>query len=212
MVFAASALRRASSRFTLAHGLMVLAALAAFTSTRAVLDQRGERIDVLVAAEDLERGQRVDGIGPALRAVSVPAGLVVQPSLVRPAELGAGVLVRSVRAGEPLLTSDLIDTPTARTMSLAIDRRVTVGLGLAVGDAVDVIGLDAEDRPTVVVEGLRVARLAQASVPVGLTVSSAAEFVTVEVDRHQALALVDAMGRDGLELLRSTGSGSGEGS
>jgi Flp pilus assembly protein CpaB len=129
--------------------------------------------------------------------------------LVRPSELTPGILARAIQAGEPLLDSDVVGGlvgGSGRTMSLPVSDRTVQGLGLVPGDQVDVIGLDAQKSPIMVVEGAWIVRLAGRAGSAGLGAAYPSEFVTVEVDRDQALDLTAALANGELQLLRSTGT------
>ena len=200
------------TRLTMAHALMVLAALVAFVATTRVLEDRGRRVDVVVAAVPLGRGEPIDAGRAGLATISIAAG-TLDGSLVGPAEVPSGVLVRDISPGEPLLRSDVLPAlDGVRALALPVDPEQIAGLGLREGDVVDVIGFVGSDGPSLVANGLRVVRLPAADASAAFGTVTGGGFVTVEVTTDQAIALVAALdaGRGGgngrLQLVRATGA------
>lgn len=186
---------------------MVLAALVTFLTVSSALRDRRETVEVLVAANDLERGRVV--ASSDFVAVAVPTSSASLQSWMTPADQPVGQLVRGMTGGEPLLRSDLFaveDGLASRTFTVPLEDRILHGLGLIVGDRVDLVGVSREGLPSFVVGGVRVARLPTASTGSTLSGRLGSGFLTVEVDERQVLALVAALRIDGVDVVRSTGA------
>ena len=129
--------------------------------------------------------------------------------MLRPGQLPEGqALGRSVRSGEPLLRSDLVaeGAPSlTRTATVPVEPVLITGLGLVVGDRVDVIA-SSDDAARFVLVDVRVSRLPQSAGPDGLLSGPSSSFVTLELDDAQALRLIEAQGQGAIELIRSTGA------
>ncbi|MFT7597826.1 MAG: Flp pilus assembly protein CpaB [Acidimicrobiales bacterium] len=197
---------RFSTRFSFAHGLMVVAALTTFAAVSSVLRDRSATVEVLVADADLSRGAAVEL--HHLRSVTLPASDPLVVHFLAPGDFASAQIRRPIGAGEPILRSDLAPLDTGlgqRTFSLPVADRVLAGLALATGDRVDVIGIGESGRPVFVVTDVGVARL-PAAVATGFGGSLGAAFLTIEVDEQQALALVAALRVADVEIVRSTGA------
>jgi hypothetical protein len=186
---------------------MVLAGLATFVLVTVALRDRSATVEVLVAAEAIEAGTPL--AGAALRPVPVDAGSGVVDALVPEDEADLTLTVaRPLVAGEPVLRSDLVPGASAaglRTVALPVEHLVLDGLGLRVGDRVDVVAVDAAGVSRFVAVGVRVARLPGPG-PVGLGRSAeSSSWLTVEVSDQQALDLAAASAGGDLVVVRSTG-------
>ncbi len=207
------------TRLTMAHGLMLLAALAAFVATARVLQDRQRRVEVVVAATPIGRGEPIGDGRFGLTTISIAVDNPLAGVLVQPGDVPTGFLVRDLDVGEPLLQTDVITGiggSGGRTLALPVDRSQIEGLGLDAGDVVDVIGLDGSGGFALIAGGLRVVRLPPSIPSAGFGAMSGAGFVTVEVSPEQAIALVDALdagggaGRDAVQLVRATGAPASE--
>lgn len=186
---------------------MVLAALLTFLAVSSALRDRRETIEVLVAANDLERGRVV--ATSDFVVLAVPRSTASFQSWMTPVDQPVGQLIRGLSGGEPLLRSDLVaveDGLSSRTLTVPVEDRVLHGLGLVVGDRVDLVGVSRDGGPSFVVGGVRVARLPTASTGSTLSGRLGSAFVTVEVDEREVLALVAALRIDGVDVVRSTGA------
>ncbi len=201
-------LGRPTTRLTLAHAAMVTAGLATFVTVGSVLADRQATVEVVVLAADAAPG--TDWLDLEVKVASVPADTPFLEAMIAPDDLGSGMAIaRAATAGQPLRRSDFVPAGAGeltRTATVAVESSTIAGLGLVVGDRVDVIGLDDTDRAILVVGDLRVSRLPSSGTGDGLLSGPSAAFVTVEVETEQALALVSAQQRGSLELLRSTGA------
>lgn len=203
------------TRLTMAHGLMLAAALVAFVATTRVLQDRQQRVEVVVASAPIKRGEPVSDGRSGLTTISIAADNILAGMLVQPGDVPSGHLVRDLHVGEPLLRTDVIigvGGGGSRTLALPVDRSQIEGLGLSAGDVVDVIGVDSSGELALVAAGLRVAHLPSSTPPAAFGAVSGAGFVTVEVTTEQAIALVRALdagtgvGREAVQLIRATGA------
>lgn len=195
------------SRITLTHGLMVVAALLTFVGVSSVLRDRAETVDVLVAATSIQSGATV--LPTQLDVVTVRAADPLVEHFVRPADFVGGQAGRTIGAGEPVLSGDVVPIESGlgvRTFSLPIDERVVDGLGLLAGDRVDVVGFDTDGWIGVVAADLKVTRLPGSGSPGNFGGSLGPMFLTVEVTTQQVLRLVEALRVDDVEIVRSTGA------
>lgn len=195
------------TRLTLAHAAMVTAGLATFVTVGSVLRNRDAVVDVVVMADTAAAGTQANDLPLDVR--TVPADTPFLDTMLEPGEVPDGQsLARSLEAGEPLMRTDLVSVGSAvltRTATVSVDAVVINGLGLTIGDEVDVIGM-IEERPAFVLTGVRITRLPSTSGADGLLLGPSDSFVTLEVDDRQALALVAALRAGPIELVRSTGA------
>lgn len=187
---------------------MLTAGLATFVTVGSALRDRDATVDVLVAAAPSAVGTASETL--AVETVAIDADTVLLDRLVRSGALPVGLaLGRPLAAGDVLLRSDFVESgsPTmVRTASLAIEPAVIDGLGLVVGDRVDVLGVDDLGATRFVVSGVRVARLPRAVGADGLLTGPGSSFVTVEVTAEEAVALDAARRLGPIDLVRSTGA------
>lgn len=211
---------RTAGRVGLPHLSMVVAGLATFVLVASVLQDRSDTVEVWVAADDLAPGAALDA--RHLTAVEVAADDPLTGVLL-PVAGGApaGRVRHVVAAGEPVLASDLVavdDVAAERTFAIPIDRSVVDGLGLALGDRVDVIGAvdpgpggdsaeSSSERIGYVVVDVEVVRLpAGESAGAFAAAGSRETWITVSVDHEQALRLSASLDAGEVDLVRSTGA------
>ena len=196
---------------------MVVAGLGTFVATAAVLEDRSATVEVLVASVDVERGELIDP--SSFDVVFVPSNHPLIDQFAEPGPRAEAQAARTIAAGEPLLATDLVAVSAARsprTFVVPIGDRVVDGLGLVVGDRVDVLA--PPPRSTVVggdggatmtgefvAKGLRVARLPTESAG-GFVAASSPGFVTVEVTEDELARLVGALAVGEVAVARSTGA------
>ncbi|MEZ5377394.1 MAG: RcpC/CpaB family pilus assembly protein [Acidimicrobiales bacterium] len=187
---------------------MVTAGLATFVTVGSVLSERSETAEVVVLLSDGAPGSSLASL--PVQPVSVAANAPFLDLMLRPDDVVPGfVLEHEVAAGRPLLRDDLVAAEApglSRTVAIELEAVSILGLGLSVGDRVDVIGVDEQQAAVFVLSDVRVARLPQGGGAEGLLGGPSVSFVTLEVDDDQALALMDARQRGPVELLRSTGA------
>lgn len=206
-------MRRSSIRFSLAHGCMVVAALVTFVAVTSVLRERNEMRSVAIARTELAAGSTIDGqaITAGFDVVSVRADSPLLDGVANPAAIPTGQLSRPIGAGEALRSTDVVPVESGsavRTMTIAVDDVTLTGLGLQVGDAVDVIGATGDGTLDFVVAGVRIARLPGGTTAGGAFAVRADAFVTVEVSDAEALRIVGALRAGDVEIVRSTGAAS----
>ncbi len=198
---------RRPSRLTIAHFAMITAGLATFVTVGSVLRDRQATVEVMVLSADAAVGTSTGSLD--VLPVSIPADARFLELMLRPGQLPVDqALGRSVRSGEPLLRSDLVaeGAPSlTRTATVPVEPALITGLGLVVGDRVDVIA-SSDDTARFVLVDVRVSRLPQSAGPDGLLSGPSSSFVTLEVDDAQALRLIEAQGQGAIELIRSTGA------
>lgn len=197
--------RNPLSRLSFGHLVMISAGLLAFLLNVLIIRDRGETVEVPVAAQAIRSGARletgdiayesVDAEGPwAERALSRRQ---LSPMIGR-------VAVRDIAPGAPLLADDLrpAAAPGAgRAMSIPAAADQAAGAGLYTGDLIDVIAVN-EGRSRFIASGIEVLAVSGGG---GQTAGSGSG-VTVAVSRAQALAIAEALDRGSIHLLRSTGA------
>jgi Flp pilus assembly protein CpaB len=197
------------SRFTMAHGLMVLSGLLAFVLIAAVVGDRSERMEVAVARADIPAGAVV---GPEMvEMAELPADSAVAGRIATLDQLGAGqwVATEAIVAGDPVRRSALAEDTAAeglRSMSIPVPKVNAVGGELRVGDRVDVIDV-VDGEAGFVVANAQVVGMSAPSTAGGITSGAAGDFfVVVEVDARQALAVAEALADGKVDVVRSTGA------
>lgn len=195
------------SRFSAAHGLMIVSGLLAFVLVAVLLGRRDDTVRVAVARTDIAPGAAVSGA--QVRWAEFPADSPVARSLLSPAVLAAGrwVSTQPVGSGQPLRRGDLAPaggSDALRWLSIPVPREHAAGGALVPGDRVDVIDV-IDGRAAFVVTGVEVAKVVAGGSGRGITAGSGRDFaVVVRVDANQALALAEALADGKLEVVRST--------
>ena len=193
----------------MAHGLMVIAAVMTFLTVTSVLRDRQETVEVIVASQELVAGTGLEAGSFStveLRADSELAGrLATTDDLAEPGQLG-----RDLSVGEPLLVSDIrpmVSGDALRTIAIPVWRSTIDGLGLQIGDRVDLIGADLNGNLHFVVTDSAVSRLPRASAAGAFGAEAGREsWITVQVTDEDALALALALRAGDIEVVRSTGA------
>ncbi len=207
---------RVPTRITLAHGLMALAGIVTFVSVSSVLDEQSETVVVAVARDEMTAGSviRPADVANQFELIEVRADSPLLDGTVDPALIRDGQLIRSLGIGEPLRGSDLVPIAAgsiARTISIPVEDVVLTGLGLAVGDRIDVIGLGSQGSLEFVIVDAAIARLPNGSASSGAFAVRADGFVTIEVTESEALLLAAALRAGDVEIIRSTGADAAKG-
>lgn len=202
---------RISTRFSLVHACMLGAALVTFVSTTSVLRERAETQPVVIARTELAAGSPIDpqSMTTLFDIVLVRADSPFVDGAVDPEAAPVGQLDRPLAEGEPLRMSDVVELGTGsieRTITIAVDEITLTGLGLRVGDDVDVIGSVDDGRLAYVVVGVRIARLPAAPTGGGAFAVREGAFITVEVSDEEALRIAAALHAGDVEVVRSTGA------
>jgi Flp pilus assembly protein CpaB len=185
---------------------MVVSGLLAFVFIAASLRDRAATIDVVVAATDLPAGTALDTANT--KTVTLAESSPLAGSMLRLDALGADVVTRApLRAGEPILASQIDDTPTTsglRAMSVPVERANAVGGDLRVGDRVDIADVDRDGNATWLVTGVQVIDVGADRV--GLTGVDGSFYVVVDVDAPGALRLAAGLADGKVNVVRSTGA------
>lgn len=196
------------SKLTLAHALMVLAGLMTFILVSAVLNDRRETEQVLVATVSAPAGSEVSALG--LQPLEIPVNHPLSGQFsIQGSVSGTERIARDVQAGQPILNNDLLapqDRVGIRTYAVQVDEVVIRGLRLRVDDRVDLIGIDDEDNVYYVVTDVVVSSLSTISDGTGFASNANSSFLTVQVAAEEALELSAALRRGDLDVLRSTGA------
>lgn len=196
------------TRFSMAHGLMVLSGLLAFVLVASVLGDRSERVVVAAARGDIAEGTTVSA--DLVEQAQLPAGtdLVDRLATLDEVRRGRWTAAQPIAAGDPIRRSDLVASDQRqglRSMSIPA-RENAVGGALRVGDRVDVIDV-VDGRSAFVVTGAQVTRLPSTSVSGGITRGVERDFfVVVQVSAEEALALAQALADGKVDVVRSTGA------
>jgi hypothetical protein len=202
--------RRMTRRPGLGHGLMVLSGLVTFVLVAGVLRADDDLVEVLVAEADLAVGTPTDEI--PVSPVGVPAATARRLGLVGPHDLdGPLTIQRPVLRGEALRSSDLAEPSgvrPGRTMVVPVERNVVEGLGLRVGDRVDLIAVAGDGRSRYALVGAEVIRLPgpRDTGALGRSVEAAAQWVALGVADDQALDLAATVLGERLAVVRATGA------
>ncbi|MBT8240977.1 MAG: hypothetical protein KJN63_07100 [Acidimicrobiia bacterium] len=194
-------INRVPARFTLAHGLMILAGLLTFVLVNGALADNRETVTVYLATEGAEAGQTM-----TLQAAEMPTGTPGIELFATRLELEEMVLARSLPAGQPIMSSDLVKPGEVRfrTFALPVDDYQLRGLDLDRNDRVDVVGFDRDGGSRYLALDLVVeATSVGSSEGLGALQES---YITVQVDESQALGLAEGQRNGALRLVRSTGA------
>lgn len=198
-----------TGRLSLGHGLMIGAGLLAALLNLVLLRGGEEAIRVLVAAQDIQPGERLTG--DLLDEVELGVEQQIASRLIpadRVEEVVGRVASARIAPGEPLLRSAIV--PEAgradglRAMSVPVDLAHAVGGRLRIGDRIDVIEV-RDDRAVYVATGLEVIGINVAGTG-GALDALGSHSVTVAIDDGTALRLAAAIRADRFELVRSTGA------
>lgn len=199
---------RLQSTFSLAHLLMVIAGLITFLTVAVVLRDRSSVVAIVVAADSLDEGSPAGSV--TFGTVEIAANDPLVPFYVSAgADVSGQYLSRPLAKGEPLLLSDLQraeQAPGHRTMTLPADQLVIRGLGLRVGDLIDLISTTSGGESSFVVAGVEVVRLPSAEALPGFGAAASSSWVTIEVSEQQALAIAAAQASTTVDLVRSSGA------
>ena len=192
------------SRLSFGHLVMISAGLLAFLLNVLIIRDRGETIEMPVAAQAVRSGSRLETGDIAYESVDAEGPWADRALSRQELSLMIGnVAVRDIAAGAPLLADDLRPAAApggARAMSIpAVDQ--AAGAAFYTGDRIDVITVN-EGRSRFIASGVEVLAVSAS----GSGISGGGYGVTVSVNRAQALAIAEALDRGSIHLLRSTGA------
>lgn len=199
------------SRFSTAHGLMVLSGLLTFVLVASAMGGPEARLTVAAARGDIPSGAPLTR--DLLRQVDLPADSDLSRATVSLERLAGGdhVAARPIAAGELLRPSDLgvgavSGANRLRAMSIPVKRERAVGGALRVGDLVDVVDV-VEGTARWVVTGAQVIEVPKSASSGGIVREVGGTYhVVVEVSDEEALALAEALTHDTVSVVRSTGA------
>lgn len=165
-------------------------------------------IPYVVAARDLQPGQRLSAADLATAPMQLPAGLASQEAFRSISLLSGAVVVAPMRSGELIQVSDVVaaaDAPDQEEVSFPIDPARAVGGSLQPGETVTVLatyGTGPQAITVVVVPLAHIVAVSQASGALG---AQAQEDVTLGLkDGTDALAVTNAADAAAVVLVRST--------
>ncbi len=201
--------RRSLQQFTMAHGLMVLAGLITFLTVSSVLRDRQETVEVIVASHELVAGSGLEA--GSFETIQIHADSQLVGQLATTTDLSEpGQLARDLGSGEPLLVSDIrpLETGNAlRTIAIPVWRSTIAGLGLRIGDRVDLIGLDSAGNLRFIATDTAISRLPGSSSTGAFGSEAGREsWITVQVTDQGALDIALALRSGDVEVVRSTGA------
>lgn len=187
------------------HLLVGLAVVLAFVLNLLALQGRGDTMMVAVASQPLAAGSPLT---PAMvRMTAIPASFEAVGSMISEAELDSvhgWVVQRAVSEGGLIERSNLAEPAASsglRAMSIPVPMARASGGALLAGDRVDVIAV-SDGQGRFVVSGVEVL-----SVAGGGTGFSSVDFhLVVAVTAEEAIALAEALGSGGVDVIRSTGA------
>ena len=199
------------SRFSTAHGLMVLSGLLTLILVVSATKGSNARVMVAAASGDIPAGAPLTGA--RLHAVDLPADSNLAGLTVLWDRIGLGdqVAARPIGAGELLRPSDLVagagsGSSQLRGMSIPVKQERAVGGALRVGDRVDVIDV-VDGTARWVVTGAQVIEVPAPAASKGIVRDAGGVYhVVVEVSAGEALALAEALTHDTVSVIRSTGA------
>ncbi|MPZ52892.1 MAG: hypothetical protein GEU79_09195 [Acidimicrobiia bacterium] len=194
---------RARYRPSPAHVVTVLLGITAMVVTLVLTRDERPRLEIAVATRSVAAGSEV--VPEDLERVSVVIEGIETSSFILYDEalgsIGDSILVRSVAAGEPLLTTDLIvvGNGSGRLVSLPIDPERALSGSLRFGDVVDILRADDTGQSEVIASGVRVAATSNPDTLDGYS-------ITLDVADGDVLALVAAAERGEIYAVRSGSS------
>ena len=193
-------------RLSTGHLLMLLAGAVAALANYAVLTGADDTIAVLVAADTVEAGERLDATSLATAQADPSGGLAEHLFDAGQREAVAGsVATGRIEAGEPLRSSDVAAGAAPhrqRAMSVPVDATHAVGGQLRPGDRVDVIETDERGARYLATD----ARVLAVASGEGLEGLQSGFSLTIAVNADAALRLAEAAHQRQLDVVRSTGA------
>ncbi len=191
---------RLPARFTLAHGLMILAGILTFVLVNGALRDNSETVAVVYAGERSQAGL----IAPVVTEISTKTPGLENFATER--DIAGKVLVRSLEEGSPILKADLIDADRRnfRIFAVPVDSYHVEALRLQSNDRVDIIGFDKDGIALYVAVGLALEGTSAVTTDGFATTNES--FITVQVSDADALRMAEAMREGPLHVVRNTGS------
>ncbi|MDJ0961449.1 MAG: hypothetical protein QNJ88_12385 [Acidimicrobiia bacterium] len=195
------------ARLNVGHIVMVLAGLLAFLLVLVVLRERGETVQIAVAAQQIDAGtqlQRTDIRYASFTDVDEQLlQTFVSAEAVETAIAEGWIAARTIGAGAALTSSDFrLEAAGSglRAMSLPVASAHAVNGAIVAGDRIDIIAVDRGIAQYVAVDVEVIAVSATSG-------SSRSGFaLTVAVDDLTSLRLAAAINSASIEVVRSTGA------
>ena len=171
------------------------------------------QVAYVVAAHDLQPGQRVGPGDLTTARMLLPPSLADNDAYRDPTRLDGAVMVAPLRAGELVQASDVVaaaDAPAEQEVSFSIDPARAVGGSLQPGETVSVVatyGSGAQAVTEVVVPLARVVTVGQSAGALG---SDSSQSITLALDSTaDVLAVTNAADAGQVELVRTEAADTG---
>lgn len=206
--------RRVLSALSAGHLVMIVAGLLGIVLTLALLRGADRRVEVAVAAHDLQAGTAVDGTDVRYERVKMDGDLL--DTVLRRddvADLDGAVATETIRAGELIARTDVRSAAASsglRAVSIPIEPARAVNGDLVPGDRVDVV-LAAEQEVAIVVADAEVLDVSDPDTRGALGAVDEQFTVTLAVDANEAQLLAAAITDGDILIARATGADSAEG-
>lgn len=206
--------RRVLSALSAGHLVMIVAGLLGILLTLALLRSADRRVEVAVAAHDLQAGDAVSETEVRYERVKMDGDLL--DTVLRRddvAALDGAVATETIRAGELIAGTDVRSAAASsglRAVSIPIEPARAVNGDLVPGDRVDVL-LAAEQEVAIVVADAEVLDVSDPDARGALGEVDAQFTVTLAVDAIEAQLLAAAITDGDILIARATGADSAEG-
>lgn len=206
--------RRVLNALSAGHLVMIVAGLVGILLTLALLRSADRRVEVAVAAHDLQAGAAVSADDVRYERVKMDGDLldtVLRRNDV--AELDGAVSTETIRAGELIARTDVRPAAASsglRAVSIPIEPARAVDGDLVPGDRVDVL-LAAEQEVAIVVADAEVLDVSDPDARGALGGVDRQFTVTLAVDATEAQLLTAAITDGDILIARATGADSAEG-
>ncbi|MGQ0805149.1 MAG: RcpC/CpaB family pilus assembly protein [Actinomycetota bacterium] len=206
--------RRVLNALSAGHLVMIVAGLMGIVLTLALLRSADRRVEVAVAAHDLQAGAAVSADDVRYERVKMDGDLldtVLRRNDV--AGLDGAVATETIRAGELIAGTDVRSAAASsglRAVSIPVEPARAVNGDLVPGDRVDVL-LAAEQEVAIVVADAEVLDVSDPDVRGALGDVDAQFTVTLAVDATEAQLLAAAITDGDILIARATGADSAEG-
>lgn len=200
--------RKAGSKLTSGHLLMILSGLAAFLLIITLLGSQSKTITVYTAKENIFSGQKISV--EDFEAQEIPSSSIDdQYFSADDFKDGKTYASRLISKGEPLLKQDKspeTEASDVRLISIPVAKKYAVNGTLAKGDKVDVMEIDSDGCSSRVLSGINVVSVSTGSSG-GLGGGDSTYAVIVSLDNDvDDVVLAGAIGRgNNIQLVRTTG-------
>lgn len=201
--------RKAGSKFTSGHLLMILSGLATFLLIITLLGSQGNKITVFVANDDIFAGQQITA--GDFTAEEIPSsdldGKYFSPDDFKNGKVYAS---KTISKGEPLLKSAQApksETQSVVLQSIPISKKFAVNGILAKGDTIDVIEVDEDGCAYKAMSGLSVVTVSGDSGSGALGGGDSTYTITVALESDtEILKLSRVIANGNFQIVRTTGT------